>query len=161
MAEFTPITTQEAFDEAIRDRLARQNAKHENEVAALNAKLSETTAALEAANTTLAEHETKYADFGSMSEKIASLTAKVNEYETASAKKEIAKQFNLPEAFYNRLQGSTEEEWKADAQALAALMPPSQPAAAPLSNPEPRMSSDREAQKTAALKEMLKSLQGD
>ena len=94
MAEFTPITTQEAFDEAIKSRLERERASVRKE----------------------------YADYDSLKAQIDELSKKVSTNETDSAKTRIAYQMGLPYEMSTRLVGSTEDEIRKDAEALQRLV---------------------------------------
>lgn len=122
MPEFKPIETQEALDAIIKERLERQKKtvtaevakqyegwaspdevkKHTDQVAALTAKLSESETA------------------------IADLTAKNSAYEIASVKTKVAHEVGLPYELAQRLSGSTEEEIRKDADALARFAAPHQ-----------------------------------
>lgn len=118
--EFKTIETQEALDAIIRNRLERNTRsvteevtkkfegwispedakKSTNQIAELSAKIKENEA------------------------QIADLTAKNSAYEAASVKAKIAQEAGLPPELANRLSGSTEEELKKDAQALAEIVKP-------------------------------------
>lgn len=122
MPEFKPIETQEALDAIIKERLERQKKtvtaevakqyegwaspdevkKHTDQVAALTAKLSESETA------------------------IADLTARNSAYEIASVKTKVAHEVGLPYELAQRLSGSTEEEIRKDADALARFAAPRQ-----------------------------------
>ena len=115
MPEFKPIETQEALDAVIKDRIdrAKKSAadeaakkyegylspddvkKHTDQIASLTEKLRES--------------ETKIAD----------LTAKTSAYEIASVKTKVAHEVGLPYELADRLSGTTEEEIRKDADALA------------------------------------------
>ena len=122
MPEFKPIETQEALDAIIKERLERQKKtvtaevakqyeswaspdevkKYTDQVAALTAKLSESETA------------------------IADLSAKNSAYEIASVKTKVAHEVGLPYELAQRLSGSTEEEIRKDADALAQFAAPRQ-----------------------------------
>ncbi len=154
MAEFTAIETQEQFDEAIRDRLDRANKKHKEELASVTEKLNALQTENEKLKNTLSEHETKYADFDKQAQQIADLTAKVSNYETLSAKRDIADEFGLPKDLRDRIKGSNADEWRADAEALSKLFKSNN--IAPLANPEGAPSEgDRH---TEALRKVLNGL---
>lgn len=134
MAEFTPIESQEQFDEAIRDRLARANKKHEEETATLNEQIKTLQTEVETLNATLKDHEIKYADYDTQVQQIFDLQTKVANYEALSVKRDIADEFGLPKDLRDRIQGSNADEWRADAEKLAKFARPNQ--VAPLANPE-------------------------
>lgn len=115
MPEFKPIETQEALDAIIKDRIERAKKsaadeaakkyegyfspddvkKHTDQIASLTEKLKES--------------DTKIAD----------LAAKNSAYEISSVKMKVAHETGLPYELADRLSGSTEEEIRKDADALA------------------------------------------
>lgn len=123
MPEFKVIETQEALDAIIKERIERakksaaeeaakkfegylspdEAKKHTDQIAALNDKLKES--------------ETKIAD----------LTAKNSAYEISSVKMKVAHETGLPFELAQRLSGTTEEEIRKDADALAKFATHSQP----------------------------------
>lgn len=145
MSNFTVIETQEQFDEAIKERIARLTAKHNEELSELSAKLA------------------NYDDFKSKAEKTDELTARVAELEkavtekdakiaaqaTAALKAGIAREFNLPYEMAERLTGTEEADIRKDAESLSKLMGNR----TPMFNPEPK-----EPGEGAELKELLKNL---
>ena len=101
MAEFTPITTQEAFDEAIKSRLERERASVRKEYAdydSLKESLAKKTK----------EAEELTGSIGGLKAQIDELSKKVSTNETDSAKTRIAYQMGLPYEMSTRLVGSTE-----------------------------------------------------
>ena len=152
MAEFTAITTQEAFDAAIKDRLARAEEKYTkkyegylsgDDVRKLKDGYDKQIADLQAAADATAK---KYAD---IDKQIAEKDAKIKGYETASVKARIAHETGLPYDAVGFLQGEDENAIRESANALKALTGNRQPA--PLADPE-RSAGDK---KEAALKSML------
>ena len=148
MAEFEAITTQEAFDNAIKARLDRNTdtVKKQFEgyispddfkakTADLNSKITDLTGKL-------AEKDTAIAD----------LTAKNKAYETSSVKMRIADENGIPYELANKLSGDTEEDIKKDAETLAKFIGKKQPA--PLGSTE----HDHADSKNAAYKSLLASL---
>ena len=119
MSEFKAIETQEELDNVIKDRLARNTKNVTAEVAKkyegfLSPKeLSEKTAGLES------EIENLKKQLGEKDTSIADLTAKNTAFEIAAAKSKIAREYGIPEELAGRLSGSSEEEYKADAERLA------------------------------------------
>lgn len=146
---FKAITTQEQFDSAIKERLARQEKKHSEATAELQKALDSATSERDALSAKLEEASAKYAGFD---EQLAQLQAKVKEYETDSVKTRIAKDAGLPYEMRDRLRGETEEELVADAQALAALLPKN----VTRKSTETIIGADDEEK--ASLREMLKTL---
>jgi hypothetical protein len=118
--EFKAIETQEAFDAAIKARLERNTRsvteevtkKFEGYISPDDAKKS--TDRITALEKELADGKATIAD----------LTAKNSAYEISSVKMKIAREAGLPAELAERLNGSTEEELKKDAEALAALVKP-------------------------------------
>ena len=100
MAEFTPITTQEAFDEAIKSRLERERASVRKEYAdydSLKESLAKKTK----------EAEELTGSIGGLKAQIDELSKKVSTNETDSAKTRIAYQMRLPYEMSTRLVCST------------------------------------------------------
>ena len=77
-------------------------------------------------------------------------------YETASLRTRIALQHGLPYDLADRLQGTDEESFKADAERLAGYMKKTQPVY-PLGTKEPSSIDDKDA----ALKGMLHKMRGE
>ena len=157
MAEdFKPITinTQEEMDNLFKERLSRERAKYDGYMS--SQKVEELKAGydkqIEDLNKAVAAEKTKYAAFETQ---LKERDAKIEKYETDSAKTRIAIAAGLDPKYASRLVGKDEKEWKADAEALAkdfaaAHVPP-------LANPEGRPASNP---KKAALKGMLQSING-
>lgn len=118
--EFKTIETQEALDAIIKNRLERNTRsvteevtkKFEGWISPEDAKKS--TDQIAELSAKIKENEVQIAD----------LTAKNSAYEAASVKAKIAQEAGLPPELANRLSGSTEEELKKDAQALAEIVKP-------------------------------------
>lgn len=137
MGEFTPIETQEAFNEAIKDRLTRAEAKWqerysnylspedlESKTEDLNRQIAELGNSLNAAN------DKANAD----AKTIADLEGRIKSYETASVKSRIAHEVGIPFELANKLSGEDEESIRKDAEALLPFVSKKQNA--PLRNPE-------------------------
>lgn len=158
MADFTPIETQEQFDEAIKDRLARSEKKWQEKYSGylspddlsvktkeLNDKISELSNSLNSAN------EKATAD----AETIAGLEAKVKNYETASVKSRIAHEVGIPYELANKLSGDTEEAIRKDAETLKPFV--TQKQTPPLRDPESRDAGSGDATKES-LKKIVQNL---
>ncbi len=127
--EFTPITSQEALDAVLKDRLNRQKEKHVREMSELSAKYSDYDAIksqnseyaqqITSLNTELEASKTKVAGYDSQ---IAERDAKISAYESSIMKANIAAVFGLAPELAERLSGDTEEALKADAEKLAAIV---------------------------------------
>lgn len=120
--EFKPIETQEELDNIIKDRLARNTKtvtaevtkKFEGYISPDG--IAEKTADLEKQITNLK---------GKMSEKdntIAELKAKNTAFEASAAKAKIAREYGIPPELADRISGNNEDEYKADAEALAKFV---------------------------------------
>lgn len=142
--EFTPINTQEEFNEAIKERLARAEASVRREYSdydALKQAAASHEAAMNQANEKIKAQATT----------IGELEAKVKGYETDSAKTRIALRLGLPYELAGRLTGETEKDIQADAESLAKLMGAGQ-------TPPPLRSTEPAGDKRAALKKLRADL---
>jgi septal ring factor EnvC (AmiA/AmiB activator) len=152
MSEFKAITTQEEFDKAIQDRLARQKESIEKQYAdyaEIKARKTELEAEVEALKTTLAETNEKYTNYD---KDIADLNAKIAGYETANMRTKIALQHGIPYDLASRLVGEDEESITADAKKLAELIGSKEPIP-PLKDVEPKIDD-----KDSAYKSLLENL---
>ena len=128
--EFKVIETQEQLDAVIKGRLERAEKKYSEATAELQTKYDTALSELEAlksTNTELTEQikgfDEKYKGYDT---EVADLKAKVKQYETDSVKTRIAREVGLPYEMRDRLRGETEDEIKADAEALVKLIPKNQ-----------------------------------
>lgn len=120
MADFTPITTQEAFDTAISDRLKREKEKYEGytspkDLEKLKADYDKQIADL---NKAMEDQSKKYANYD---KDIAERDAKIKGYETASVKTRIAHELGLPYGAADYLKGDDEKSIKESAEAVKKL----------------------------------------
>ena len=132
MSEFKPITTQEEFDAAIKERLSREKAKY-SDYDQLKSRVTE----LETENVGL--KSTIEANNQSKSEsdkQLEEMQKQIAGYETASLRTRIALQHGLPYDLADRLQGTDEESLKVDAERLAGFIKKTQPVA-PVRETEP------------------------
>lgn len=122
MSEFKAITTQEEFDNAIKERLDRQAKKTADEVRKGFAgwlspdDVKAKTADLEKQ---IAEKDGKLAEGKAALDK---LTAEKKALELDRAREAAARDAGLPFELAGRLSGSTADELKTDAEALAKIM---------------------------------------
>lgn len=132
--EFTPIETQEAFNDAIKDRISRERAKFADydELKAFRAEHEGRVADLEKTSTAQAQKIAAY------EKKLAEQEQTIAQQATASLKTGIALKMGLPYELADRLTGTTEEEITADAEKLSAMLSraPKQAPAPPLRNTE-------------------------
>lgn len=149
MSEFKPITTQEEFDAAIKGRLSREKEKYGDydQLKSRVAELEEENVGLK--STIEANRQSKADDDKQLEE----LQNQISGYETASLRTRIALQYGLPYDLADRLQGTDEESFKADAERLAGYMKRAQPVA-PVRETEPQVGDN----KTMQMKSMLREL---
>lgn len=130
---FNPINTQEEFDQAIQQRIERERKTIMAQYAdydALKTQVTELTQKLK-------DEQTRHSD---TVKQIVDLQDKVKGYELEALKTNIANETGIPFALRGRLQGSTEEEIRKDAETLAGLIgkkdekPDTPPAPAPRLN---------------------------
>lgn len=144
--EFTPITTQEEFNEAIKDRLARERrvtAEKYADYDEMKGKIS-----------TFQQAEQQRADeTAELQRQIDELTAKNKRYETDSVKTKVALELGLPAAMASRLTGEDEASIRQDAESLASLFAKAK-GAPPLRNCE----GDPVDPKEAALRQLTQNL---
>lgn len=119
MSDFTPIETQEQLDKVIGDRVKRAEKAAEKAAAEkyadyedLKTQVASLTAQLQAQTETINGHQSE----------VDALNAKIHDYETGSVKTAIALEMGLPYQMAGRLTGTTEEEIRADAKAMVALI---------------------------------------
>ena len=132
MSEFKPITTQEEFDAAIKGRLSREKDKYgdydqlKTRVAELEEENVGLKSTIEANNQSKADADKQLED----------LQNQIAGYETANLRTRVALQHGLPYDLADRLQGTDEESFKADAERLVGYIKKSQPVA-PIRDSEP------------------------
>ena len=129
---FTPINTQEELDQVIQARIERERKAVETKYSdyeALKAQVTDLTQRLK-------DEQTRHSD---TVKQIADLQDAVKGYELEALKTNIAQETGIPFALRGRLQGTTEEEIRKDAETLAGLIgqkdtKPAPPAPAPKLN---------------------------
>ena len=119
--EFTPITTQEQFEAAMKDRMDRYAKKFEgytspDDLAKIKSDYDGQIATL---TKTAEEKAKKYAGYD---KELAERDAKIKGYETASVKTRIAHEVGLPYELSGRLSGETEDDIRKDAESLVGLI---------------------------------------
>lgn len=134
MSEFKPITTQEEFDAAIKERLSREKAKY-SDYDQLKSRVTELETENVGLKSTIEANNQSKADADNQLEKMQSQIA---DYETASLRTRVALQYGLPYDLADRLQGTDEESFKADAERLASFVKPTEHFA-PMRNLEPTL----------------------
>ena len=120
MSEFKPITTQEEFDAAIKERLSREKGKYSD-----YDQLKSLVEDLKKENVDLKSTiEANYQSKADADKQLEEMQSQIAGYETARLRTLIALQHGLPYDLADRLQGTDEESLKADAERLAGFMKP-------------------------------------
>ena len=156
MAEFTPITSQEEFDNRISERLNRQKealTKQYADYDDLKKKVSDYETQIGSLTKDAEEKAKAYAETDA---RIAEYETRIKGYESASLKTRVAHEIGLPYELASRLTGESEEDIRKDAEKLAQLVKKNQPSA-PLANPEAKPVDSIKA----SSREMLNSLKGE
>lgn len=155
MSEFTPITTQEEFDAALKDRLTRDREAQAK-------KTAEKYADYEDLKNKTAEYEKQIAGFKEQlkgaeekDKKIAELEGSVKKYELSALKTKIAHEVGLDYSLASRLNGDTEDEIRTDAKSLSDTIGKMKTSAAPAKSTEPAGAAGKSS---AALQGLLSSL---
>ena len=134
MSEFKPITTQEEFDAAIKERLSREKAKY-SDYDQLKSRVTELeTENVDLKSTIEANNQSK----ADADKQLEEMQNQISNYETASLRTRVALQYGLPYDLADRLQGTDEESFKADAERLASFVKPTEHFA-PMRNLEPTL----------------------
>ena len=118
MSEFKPINTQEEFDAAIKGRLSREKEKYV-EYDQLKSRVEELEKENGGLKSTIESTNQSKAD---SDKQIEVLQNQIAGYETASLRTRVALQHGLPYDLADRLQGTDEESFKADAERLASFV---------------------------------------
>ncbi len=153
MSEFKPITTQEDFDTAIKDRLERERKTIEKKYEGF---LSPEDVKQKYEGYLSAEDvQEKYKDY--LSPELAEAKDKViKSYQSKEKKVQIAMDEGIPYELAGRISGETEEDMKKDARILATFLKKGNPY--PDYDPEPNGNKDG---KKTAMKKMLDNLKGE
>lgn len=152
MSEFQPITTQEEFDEAIKGRLQREKQKYSDyeeikgKLANYETQIGELNGALQSANDKIATFDAELADRDS----------KISALETSSLRTRIAHETGLGFDAVSFLNGNTEDEIKASAEALKGIIKKS--VVPPQASGEPATGGAGSNATSNAMKQMLNNL---
>ena len=150
--DFKPIETQEQFDEAIKERLARENKKYEGWTSP--DKLQEIKDGYEENANKKFEGYTSPEDLQIMKNDYESQIETVKNENTSlkasQLRSKVANEFKLPTEMASRLHGATEEELRADAKTLAELVSTNKTVVLPLHD-----GSGGNTDKNAAIKGLL------
>lgn len=116
--EFTPITTQEEFNNAIMSRLNREKAKYadydemKTKIADYEKQIGDLNNALTSANEKIANHEND----------VAERDAKIHDFETGSIKTRVAHEMGLSFDAIEFLKGDDEDSIRQSAEVLKNLV---------------------------------------
>ena len=125
MSEFQPITSQEDFDNAIKERISRVEKKYEGFVSAENHQKA-IDDLKSSYDSRISELNTKYQGYedekASWDAKEKDYTSKLKKYEDDSVKSMIASKYGLTSETLKYIQGSTKEEWEESAKELSSLL---------------------------------------
>lgn len=138
MSEFKPITTQEEFDAAIKERLSREKAKY-SDYDQLKSRVTELETENVGLKSTIEANNQSKEDADKQLEEMQN---QISNYETVSLRTRVALQYGLPYDLADRLQGTDEESFKADAERLAGYMK-SKESIPPLKTNEPNLGDDK------------------
>lgn len=151
MAEFTPITTQEEFDKAIKSRLNQQK---QADAAAYEGWVSpdDHTKALKTLQDQLDAYKGTEKEIKGQLEKLQKENGQLN---LTILKSKIADELGLERKWLSRVSGTNEDEIRADVESLKELLPKTP---APMATQEPVPSKELDMERS--LKKMLKDLNG-
>ena len=156
MAEFTPITTQEEFDAAIKDRLTRDREAQAKKAAEKYADYDDLKAKTADYEKQIASYAEQLKGIEEKDKKIAELEGSVKKYETSALKARIAHETGLDYSLAARLSGDTEDEIRADAKSLSDTIGKMKSPAAPVKSTEPAGAGSSQKAGYAALLSSLK-----
>lgn len=139
MPEFEVIDTAEKFEEAVKERIAKETSAVEQKYAGYMSK---------------EDVEKKYAGYISPKES-AKKDAEIKGFKMKEMKVNIAINAGIPYELAGKLSGETEEDIKKDAETFAKYLKSGK--SAPLSNPEP----PAENNNRSAVRKMLNGLKGE
>lgn len=134
---FKAINTQEEFDQAIQDRLARENKKYEGWTS------PEDVAQIKADYEDKLKNQPDYTGYTSPTDlqtlkdnyetQITTLTNERNALQLGNTRRVIAGKYGIPESFASRLKGTTKEDIENDAKSLADVFKKQNTTVLPLS----------------------------
>lgn len=157
MADFTPITTQEEFDAAIKDRLTRDREAQAKKTAEKYADYDDLKAKTADYEKQIADYTEKLKGIEEKDKKIAELESSVKKYETSALRTRIAHETGLDYSLASRLTGESEEEIRADAKSLSEAIGKMKTSAAPAKSTEPAGAAGKSNAGYQALLSSLKS----
>lgn len=137
MADFTPITTQEEFDAAIKERLTRDREAQARKTAEKYADYDDLKAKAGDYERQIADYTEKLKGIEEKDKKIKELESTVKKHETSALRTRIAHETGLDYSLASRLTGESEEEIRADAKLLSEAIGKMKTTAAPTKSTEP------------------------
>lgn len=158
---FEPITTQEAFDAAIQERINREKEKYED-----YEELKEKAGKYDVAKKERDEFETTIEELNKAidgdeknpgyKKQVSDLTGEIEGYKVREMKVRIARKNGIPSELAERLTGKDEEELEKDAEAMSKILKSGRKTQ-PLASTETSKDDD----KRSALKQTLDAMKGD
>lgn len=112
--EFEPINTQEEFDKRIKERIKRETDKF-SDYESLKTQIGELNNKIDTLNSELSGKDSKY---GELETKYNESVQKNAKYESDSVKTRLALEAGLPYGMVSRVNGTTEDEIRADIDTL-------------------------------------------
>lgn len=157
MADFTPITTQEEFDAAIKDRLTRDREAQAKKAAEKYGDYEDLKAKNADYEKQIATYTEQLKEVEAKDKKITELENSVKKYETSALKTRIAQETGLDYSLATRLSGETEDDIRADAKSLSDTIGKMRNVAAPAKSTEPAGGASSQKAGYAALLSSLKA----
>lgn len=112
------IFTQEEFNDKLGEVLAKKTKKYDDEISKKQSEIDKLTKQIDELKASYSSYDENIAK---KDQEIADLNGKIKEYETTSAKREIADELGLDSKALKFITGETKEEMKASAEELKAL----------------------------------------
>lgn len=156
MSNFKVIETQEAFDEAIKERLKRERESVEAQYQDYDQIKAENQSLKEKMGASQSSLEAAQKERGTLSQTIEELSGKVKGFEMKELKTNVAMKYKIPYELASRLVGEDEESLSKDAEALASMLGHQEPVA-PLKSTEPKIQGGEDGE----YRNLLQSLQLD
>lgn len=133
-SDFTPITTQEALESLLKGRLERANKsaekKYLKQVEELTAKISQYEEAQ------LSAEEKKDKRLTELESQLAEATDRYTKLERTRLVESLAREMGLPEKFWSRVQGSTDDEIISDINDMLEGLPRAEKSGVPSQKPK-------------------------
>lgn len=126
MAEFTPINTQEEFDNRIGERIRRERETvtkgFQEQISQKDGEITKLKSDMESLNSKLTEANDRISGIPALEERIKG-------YERASVKNRVAHEIGIPFELAERLNGETEDDIRKDAESVKKLIGKTSPTA--------------------------------